>query len=180
MTKFVNVGSISVDHIDPSVFCVLTAPSRDPTAPLADYLTFQPRWDVASHTYRPTYYHRNVASELMGLVYGGYGGRGDEFQPGGASFEAGMTPHGVAYPEFKAASESDPPVMRISEGALAFMLESSCAFTISDFAWNSVKLHSHDPNMWNDSVDNFSSHAKEIEELKRKFGHLKLGTAGVR
>lgn len=50
LTKFVNVGSISVDHIDPSVFCVLTAKSRDLNAPLADFLTFQPRWDVASRT----------------------------------------------------------------------------------------------------------------------------------
>jgi hypothetical protein len=48
LTKFVNVGSISVDHIDPSIFCVLTAKSRDLNAPLADFLTFQPRWDVAS------------------------------------------------------------------------------------------------------------------------------------
>ncbi|KAG8740910.1 hypothetical protein FRC10_003569 [Ceratobasidium sp. 414] len=29
-----------------------------------------PRWDVASHTYRPPYYHRNAASEFMGLIYG--------------------------------------------------------------------------------------------------------------
>jgi len=50
LTKFVNVGSISVDHIDPSIFCVLTAPSRDPAAPLADFLIFSPRWDVASHS----------------------------------------------------------------------------------------------------------------------------------
>jgi homogentisate 1,2-dioxygenase len=48
MTKFVNVGSISVDHIDPSIFCVLTAKSRDLTSPLADFLIFSPRWDVAS------------------------------------------------------------------------------------------------------------------------------------
>lgn len=89
LTKFVNVGSISVDHIDPSIFCVLTARSRDPVAPLADFLIFSPRWDVASHTYRPPYYHRNVASEFMGLLYGDYGGRSDEFQPGGASYECG-------------------------------------------------------------------------------------------
>lgn len=53
LTKFVNVGSISVDHIDPSIFCVITAPSRDPAAPLADFLIFSPRWDVASHSKSP-------------------------------------------------------------------------------------------------------------------------------
>ena len=95
-----------MDHIDPSIFCVLTAKSRDPTAPLADFLIFSPRWDVASReyqltrtrqigiltkidTYRPPYYHRNAASELMGLIYGGYGGRSDEFQPGSVSYECG-------------------------------------------------------------------------------------------
>jgi homogentisate 1,2-dioxygenase len=55
LTKFVNVGSISVDHIDPSIFCVLTAKSRDPTAPLADLLIFSPRWDVASRMF-PFYF----------------------------------------------------------------------------------------------------------------------------
>ncbi|KAA8902951.1 Homogentisate 1,2-dioxygenase [Sphaerosporella brunnea] len=161
LTKFVNVGSISVDHIDPSIFCVLTAPSRDPNAPLADFLIFSPRWDVASNTYRPPYYHRNVASELMGLIYGKYGGRSDGFQPGGASFECGMVPHGVAYPEFKAATETAPPEMRISEGAIAFMFESSRAFTITDWAMRSEKKHEHDPKMWDDLV------APQIQELKR-------------
>jgi homogentisate 1,2-dioxygenase len=49
--------------------------------------------------YRPPYYHRNGASELMGLIYGEYAGRSDEFQPGGISFECGFVPHGVAYEE---------------------------------------------------------------------------------
>jgi homogentisate 1,2-dioxygenase len=51
LTKFVNVGSISVDHIDPSIFCVLTAKSRDVYAPLTDLLIFSPRWDVASRKF---------------------------------------------------------------------------------------------------------------------------------
>ncbi|OBT71379.1 hypothetical protein VF21_09419 [Pseudogymnoascus sp. 05NY08] len=165
LTKFVNVGSISVDHIDPSIFCVLTAKSRDPTAPLADFLIFSPRWDVASHTYRPPYYHRNAASELMGLIYGDYGGRSDEFQPGGVSFECGMVPHGVAYEEFKAASEGVPPEMQISRNSIAFMFESARPFTISDFAWNSDKKHEHEPKMWDNLVDNFSTHVKQVEEI---------------
>ncbi|KAH8750426.1 homogentisate 1,2-dioxygenase [Hyaloscypha sp. PMI_1271] len=168
LTKFVNVGSISVDHIDPSIFCVLTAKSRDPTAPLADFLIFSPRWDVASHTYRPPYYHRNVATELMGLIYGGYGGRSDSFQPGGVSFECGMVPHGVAYEEFKAASAQPPPEMQISKGAIAFMFESSRPFTVTDYAWNSKKKHEHNPKMWDNLVDNFSTHANEIEEILSK------------
>jgi len=180
LTKFVNVGSISVDHIDPSIFCVLTARSRDPTAPLADFLIFSPRWDVASHTYRPPYYHRNVASEFMGLLYGEYGGRSDEFQPGGASYECGMVPHGVAYEEFKAASAQDVPQMQISKGAVAVMFESSRPFTISEYAWKSEKLHEHDPKMWDDLVDNFSNHPEIVGMMGKGEGKKITGSVAVR
>lgn len=176
LTKFVNVGSISVDHIDPSIFCVLTAKSRDPTAPLADFLIFSPRWDVASNTYRPPYYHRNAASELMGLIYGDYGGRSDAFQPGSISFECGFVPHGVAYEEFAAASQEKPPEMRISPASIAFMFESCRQFTITDYAWKSDKLHEHEPGMWDKLVDNFSSHQKEVDEIMK--GTAKLTTNG--
>ena len=104
----------------------------------------------------------------MGLIYGEYGGRSESFQPGGISFECGMVPHGVAYEEFKAASENPPPAMQISKCAIAFMFESSRPFTITDYAWNSKKKHEHEPKMWDNLVDNFSTHAKEIEEILSK------------
>jgi homogentisate 1,2-dioxygenase len=100
LEKFVNVGSISKDHIDPSIFCVLTAKSKISHHPLVDFLIFSPRWDVANHTFRPPYYHRNSSTEFMGLLYGNYGGRSDGFQPGGASYETGFCPHGGGHPFF--------------------------------------------------------------------------------
>lgn len=105
MEKFVNVGSISKDHIDPSIFCVLTAKSKIPHHPLVDFLIFSPRWDVANHTFRPPYYHRNSSTEFMGLLYGNYGGRSDSFQPGGASYETGFCPHGGKHPFFHLGNE---------------------------------------------------------------------------
>ena len=45
------------------------------------------------------------------------------------------------------------------------MFESSRPFTITEYAMNSDKLHEHDPKMWDDLVDNFSTHLKEIESL---------------
>jgi homogentisate 1,2-dioxygenase len=136
----------------------------------------------------------------MGLIYGEYAGRSDEFQPGGVSYECGFVPHGVAYEEvrnlsrtflewvwanteqFKAASAQPPPEMQISKGAVAFMMESSRMFTITDWAWNSKKKHEHDPKMWyvwvrggesmqkliqtrDDLVDNFSNHQDEVEKI---------------
>lgn len=53
MEKFAHVGSINKDHIDPSIFCVLTAKSKTPGAPIADFLIFSGRWDVANGTFRP-------------------------------------------------------------------------------------------------------------------------------
>jgi homogentisate 1,2-dioxygenase len=124
----------------------------------------------------------------MGLIYGDYGGRSDAFKPGSVSFECGsmrtcippgwtllisiVVPHGVAYEEFKAASDNTPPVMQISEASIAFMFESSRPFTITDYAWNSDKKHEHEPKMWDSLVDNFSKHAKEVEEILAKTKNL--------
>jgi homogentisate 1,2-dioxygenase len=110
----------------------------------------------------------------MGLIYGEYGGRSDEFQPGGVSFECGVVPHGVAYEEFKAASEQTQPEMQISKGAIAFMFESSRPFTITDWAWNSDKKHEHDPKMWDNLIDNFSTHSKEVEDIMAKTRKMEL------
>ena len=74
--------------------CVLTAKSRDPATPLADFLWFGPRWDVASNTFRLPYFHRNSATEFLASLYGNGLGRSDEFLPGGGSVETSHTPHG--------------------------------------------------------------------------------------
>lgn len=129
----------------------------------------------------------------MGLIYGEYAGRSDEFQPGGVSYECGFVPHGVAYEEvsicrvkpetelmpfqFKAASAQPPPEMQISKGAVAFMMESSRMFTITDWAWKSQKKHEHDPKMWDDLVDNFSKHKDEVEKILSE-GVKKVGLGG--
>ncbi|KAJ6553584.1 homogentisate 1,2-dioxygenase [Mycena vulgaris] len=179
MEKFVNVGSISKDHIDPSIFCVLTAKSKAPGVPLADFLIFSPRWDVASHTFRPPYYHRNSATEFMGLLYGVYGGRSDGFQPGGASYETGFCPHGVSYDEFKKASEADLQPMRVHEGTIAFMFESSMMFTITDYAMKrSGKLHEHEPKMWDDLKGQFINHLDQINADLKAAGLPDLNSRG--
>jgi homogentisate 1,2-dioxygenase len=83
-----------------------------------------------------------------------------------------VVPHGVAYDEFKAATESAPPVMQISPASIAIMFESSRPFTITDYAWNSNKKHEHEPKMWDNLVDNFSAHQKEIDEILAKQGEV--------
>lgn len=94
LTKFASQNATTVDHTDPSVNCVLTAKSRDPNTPLADFLWFGPRWDVASNTFRPPYFHRNSATEFLACLWGSGLGRSDDFLPGGGSVEISHTPHG--------------------------------------------------------------------------------------
>ena len=69
-----------------------------------------------------------------------------------------VVPHGVAYEEFKAATEHAPPEMQISKGAIAVMFESSRPFTITEYAWKSDKLHEHEPKMWDDLIGDDSLH----------------------
>ncbi|KAH9954328.1 Homogentisate 1,2-dioxygenase [Russula dissimulans] len=183
LEKFVNIGSISKDHIDPSIFCVLTAKSKTPHHPLVDFLIFSPRWDVSNHTFRPPFYHRNSSTEFMGLLYGEYGGRSDGFQPGGASYETGFCPHGVSYEEFKAATEADLKPRRVHEGTIAFMFESSLMLPLTDYATKrSGVLHEHDPRMWDGLRAQFPDHLDEVNAELRKVGILdvKMNTAEAR
>lgn len=117
----------------------------------------------------------------MGLIYGNYGGRSDSFQPGGASYECGMVPHGVAYPEFRAASRKAPPPeeTRISEGAVAFMFESSRMFTVTEWAMRCDQKHEHNPKMWDDLVDHFSGHKEEVERLLKLKAEGEKGACSV-
>ena len=94
LTKFSSQNATSIDHTDPSINCVLTAKSHDPETPLADFLWFGPRWDVASNTFRLPYFHRNSATEFLASLYGNGLGRSGDFLPGGGSVEVSHTPHG--------------------------------------------------------------------------------------
>ena len=85
LRRFNAIGSISFDHPDPSIFTVLTSPSDTPGTANLDFVIFPPRWLVAQDTFRPPWFHRNVASEFMGLVHGAYDAKAEGFAPGGAA-----------------------------------------------------------------------------------------------
>ena len=83
------------DHADPSIFTVLTSPSETPGTANIDFVIFPDRWLVAENTFRPPWYHMNVMSEFMGLIYGVYDAKtGGGFVPGGISLHNTMLPHG--------------------------------------------------------------------------------------
>ncbi|RAK93934.1 homogentisate 1,2-dioxygenase [Aspergillus costaricaensis CBS 115574] len=151
LTKFASQNATSIDHTDPSVNCVLTAPSRDPVTPLADFLWFGPRWDVASNTFRPPYFHRNSATEFLACLYGNGLGRSEEFLPGGGSVEVSHTPHGNFSDGY------------IADGIdqMTIMVESSRSFLFTEYARSgcgTFKNQGPDPELWDALPDKFSAY----------------------
>ncbi len=123
LRRFNAIGSISFDHPDPSIFTVLTSPSDTPGTANLDFAIFPPRWLVAQHTFRPPWFHRNVASEFMGLVHGAYDAKAEGFAPGGASLHNCMSGHGPDAATFKKASSADLAKPDVIADTMAFMFE---------------------------------------------------------
>jgi homogentisate 1,2-dioxygenase len=155
---FMTIGSISLDHPDPSIFTVLTSPSDTPGTANCDFVIFPPRWMVAEHTFRPPWYHRNLMSEFMGLIYGQYDAKPEGFKPGGASLHNCMVPHGPDADAFAQASQAQLAPHKL-DNTLAFMLESRYAFRPTAYALQSSALDTAYANCWTALSDQFKVQA---------------------
>ncbi len=124
LRRFNTIGSISYDHPDPSIFLVLHSPSDSEGVSNMDFVIFPPRWLVAQDTFRPPWFHRNVASEFMGLVHGAYDAKAEGFVPGGASLHNSFSGHGPDAATFAKASAADLAKPDVITGTMAFMFES--------------------------------------------------------
>jgi homogentisate 1,2-dioxygenase len=123
LRRFNTIGSISYDHPDPSIFTVLTSPSDTPGVANLDFVIFPPRWLVAENTFRPPWFHRNIASEFMGLIHGAYDAKSGGFVPGGASLHNSMSGHGPDAASFDKASAADTAKPDHIVDTMAFMFE---------------------------------------------------------
>ncbi|MEO6227732.1 MAG: homogentisate 1,2-dioxygenase [Thermomonas sp.] len=123
LRRFNTIGSISYDHPDPSIFLVLTSPSDTPGVGNMDFAIFPPRILAAQDTFRPPWFHRNIASEFMGLIHGQYDAKADGFAPGGCSLHNCMTGHGPDAATFEKASHSDTSTPDYVRDTMAFMFE---------------------------------------------------------
>ncbi|URE42931.1 homogentisate 1,2-dioxygenase [Musa troglodytarum] len=158
LSKFCPFNTVLIDHGDPSINTVLTAPSDKPGVALLDFVIFPPRWLVAEHTFRPPYYHRNCMSEFMGLIYGIYEAKADGFLPGGASLHSCMTPHGPdtkTYEATIAVGENSEPVRL--RGTMAFMFESYLIPRVCPWALDSPCLDANYYQCWIGLRSHFSS-----------------------
>ncbi|WP_019937961.1 homogentisate 1,2-dioxygenase [Bordetella sp. FB-8] len=123
LRRFNAIGSISYDHPDPSIFTVLTSPSDTHGTANMDFAIFPPRILAMEHTFRPPWFHRNVASEFMGLIHGVYDAKAEGFVPGGASLHNCMSGHGPDADTFEKASRADIRTSHYIRDTMAFMFE---------------------------------------------------------
>jgi homogentisate 1,2-dioxygenase len=133
LRRFSPVGAVSFDHPDPSIYTVLTSPSESAGTANVDFVIFPERWAVAENTFRPPWYHRNIMSEFMGLVYGVYDAKPEGFVPGGMSLHNMMLPHGPDATAFDHATNSELKPVKLTN-SLAFMFESRFPQKLTDFS----------------------------------------------
>jgi homogentisate 1,2-dioxygenase len=136
---FNTIGSISYDHPDPSIFTVLTSPSDTPGTANLDFVIFPPRWLVGVDTFRPPWYHRNIASEFMGLVHGQYDAKEGGFIPGASSLHTCMTGHGPDARTFEKASAANTQTPDQITDTMAFMFETRCVLRTTKQAIESTQ-----------------------------------------
>ena len=139
LRRFSPVGSILFDHPDPSIFTVLTAPSDTPGMANIDFVIFPERWLTMENTFRPPWYHVNIMSEFMGLLYGQYDAKPHGFQPGGVSLHNSMLPHGPDMEAFEHASTVALAPVKLAN-TMAFMFESRFPQRVTEYAATSPAL----------------------------------------
>ncbi|MFK7823531.1 MAG: homogentisate 1,2-dioxygenase [Oligoflexales bacterium] len=153
---FNTMGSISFDHPDPSIFTVLTSQTDSPGIANIDFVIFPQRWMVAEDTFRPPYYHRNIMSEYMGLIYGTYDAKPGGFVPGGGSLHNCMAPHGPDRDAFLAATAADLKPENYQD-TLAFMFESKLIWQPTRFALDTHLLQQNYQECWTGLPNNFKN-----------------------
>ncbi len=157
LRRFNAIGSISYDHPDPSIFTVLTSQSDTPGTANVDFVIFPPRWLVMEGTFRPPWYHRNVMSEYMGLIYGAYDAKtGGGFVPGGSSLHNCMSAHGPDADAFEHASNASLAPQKL-EDTMAFMFESRYLIQPTIYAMQSEALQDDYRHCWDGLKKNFEA-----------------------
>ena len=148
LRRFNAIGSISHDHPDPSIFLVLHSVSDTPGVSNIDFVIFPPRILAMQDTFRPPWFHRNVASEFMGLVHGAYDAKAEGFTPGGASLHNSMSGHGPDAATFEKASRADLSKPDVIQDTMAFMFETRLVWRPTRHALESAELQDDYYRCW--------------------------------
>jgi homogentisate 1,2-dioxygenase len=156
LRRFNTMGSVSYDHPDPSIFLVLQSPSDTPGVDAVDFVIFPPRWLVAENTFRPPWFHRNVASEFMGLISGVYDAKAEGFAPGGASLHNCMSGHGPDKATYRKALRADTSRPVHVPATMAFMFETRAVIRPTRWALTARELQKGYARVWRDLPKTFA------------------------
>jgi homogentisate 1,2-dioxygenase len=159
LRHFNTLGSVSFDHPDPSIFLVLHSVSDTPGVDALDFVIFPPRWLVMQDTFRPPWFHRNVASEFMGLIAGVYDAKAQGFAPGGASLHNCMTGHGPDAASYEKATHADTSQPVALTDTMAFMFETRLPIRPTRFALETPLLQRDYAQVWRELRRHFTGPA---------------------
>jgi homogentisate 1,2-dioxygenase len=156
LRRFNAIGSISHDHPGPvdlprPAQRVRHAGSEQPRLRRLSAA----RAVVAQDTFRPPWFHRNIASEFMGLVHGAYDAKAEGFVPGGASLHNRMSGHGPDAQTFDKASRADTSKPDVIKDTMAFMFESRAVWRPTRQALASAELQADYFRCWQDLKKHF-------------------------
>ncbi|ALS61491.1 homogentisate 1,2-dioxygenase [Pandoraea norimbergensis] len=160
LRHFNTIGSISYDHPDPSIFLVLQSQSNTPGVDDIDFVIFPPRWLAMENSFRPPWFHRNIASEFMGLIHGVYDAKAEGFVPGGASLHNCMSGHGPDADTFEKASAADTSKPHKVEATMAFMFETPAVIRPTRFALETKQLQDNYYTCWQGLKKHFNPNQK--------------------
>ena len=110
-------------------------------------MIFPERWQVAEHSFRPPWFHINVMSEFMGLIFGRYDAKAEGFAPGGVSLHTCMLPHGPDAQVFSRASEASLQPEKLTD-TLAFMFETRLPQHLTAYAAGLATLQQDYADCW--------------------------------
>jgi len=156
LRRFNTLGSVSYDHPDPSIFLVLQSQSDTPGVDSIDFVIFPPRWLAMQDTFRPPWFHRNVASEFMGLITGTYDAKAEGFTPGGASLHNCMSGHGPDAATYEKAVRADTSRPVHVTDTMAFMFETRALIRPTRFALDCPQLQRGYQRAWTQLRRNFT------------------------
>jgi homogentisate 1,2-dioxygenase len=175
LRRFNTMGSVSFDHPDPSIFLVLQSQSDTPGVDSIDFVIFPPRWQVAQNTFRPPWFHRNVASEFMGLITGVYDAKAEGFAPGGASLHNCMSGHGPDAATYEKALRADTSRPVHIAATMAFMFETRTVIRPTRLALDAPQLQKGYARVWRDLPKSFSPERMAPARGKRARPHRGAG-----
>lgn len=160
LRRFNAIGSISYDHPDPSIFLVLSAPTAVPGLGTLDFVIFPPRTLAMAHTFRAPWFHRNVASEFMGLIHGVYDAKAGGFVPGGSSLHNRFTGHGPDAQTFESSSTRNIDQPDYIKDTMAFMFETPMPLIPTPYAMQSPQLQRDYAQCWQGLKKHFNPDRK--------------------